>query len=143
MAQTLDELKTKYQGVLSVIQQVNGHLENVNMDGDKLYVKAEVANDDLKNQIWNEIKKIDSSYSDLKADISVNSALQAPAQQAQAVGSTHGSKTYIVQPGDNLSKISQQYYGKASEYNKIFEANKDKLDSPDHIRAGMTLTIPE
>jgi nucleoid-associated protein YgaU len=142
MAQSLDQLKTKYQGVLGVIQQVNGHLENVNMDGDKLYIKAEVANEDLKNKIWNEIKQIDASYSDLVADIVVNSALQPPAQQAQAAGAP-STRTYTVKPGDSLSKISQEYYGKASEYNKIFEANKDKLDSPDHIRAGMTLTIPE
>ena len=142
MAQSLDQLKTKYQGVLSVIQQVNGHLENVNMDGDKLYIKAEVANEDLKNQIWNEIKNIDSSFSDLTADISVNSALQPPAAKAQAASSSAG-RSYTVKPGDSLSKISQQYYGKASEYNKIFEANKDKLDDPDHIKAGMTLLIPE
>jgi nucleoid-associated protein YgaU len=141
MAQSLDQLKTKYQGVLSTIQQVNGHLENVNMSGDKLYIKAEVANEDSKDKIWNQIKQIDSAYSDLTADISVNSALTPPAQQSAAPATS--ARTYTVQPGDNLSKISQQYYGKASEYNKIFEANKDKLDSPDHIRAGMTLVIPE
>ncbi len=141
MAQSLDQLKAKYQGVLGVIQQVNGHLENVNMSGDKLYIKAEVANDELKNKIWSQIKQIDSNYSDLTADISVNSALQAPAQ-AQSVGSTSGGQSYTVQAGDTLSKISQQFYGKASEYNKIYEANKDKMDSPDHIRTGMNLVIP-
>ena len=143
MAQSLDQLKTKYQGALDAIQQVNGHLENVNMNGDKLYIKAEVNNEDLKNQIWNRIKQIDSSYSDLTADIEVNASVQAPAPQAQAAGATSGSRTYTVQAGDSLSKISQHYYGKASEYNKIFEANRDKLDNPDHIRAGMTLVIPE
>ena len=111
------------------------------MNGDKLYIKAEVANEDSKDKIWNQIKQIDSAYSDLTADISVNSALTPPAQQSAAPATN--ARTYTVQPGDNLSKISQQYYGKASEYNKIFEANKDKLDSPDHIRAGMTLVIPE
>jgi LysM repeat protein len=127
-----------------VIQQVNGHLENVNMDGDKLYIHAEVANEDLKNQIWNQIKSIDSSYSDLVADITVNSSLQAPAKaQAQAVGSTAGNRTYQVQPGDNLSKISRQFYGNPNEYNKIFQANRDKMSDPDHIRPGMELVIPE
>ena len=145
MAQSLDQLKAKYQNVLGVIQQVNGHLENVNMDGDKLYIRAEVGNEDSKDKIWNAIKQIDPAYADLTADIRVNSAIQAPAQaaQAQAVNSTSSQRTYQVQAGDNLSKIAQQFYGKASEYNKIFEANRDKLDSPDHIKAGMTLNIPE
>ena len=143
MAQTIDQLKAKYQSVLDAIQTAKAHLENVNMEGDKLFIRAEVATEDLKNTIWNQIKQVDASYSDLTADIKVNSALQAPAQQAQAVGSTASQRTYKVQPGDNLSKISQQFYGKASEYNKIFEANKDKLDNPDHIRAGMDLVIPE
>ncbi len=140
MAQSIDQLKTKYQAVLGTIQQVNGHLENVNMEGDKLFIKAEVANEDLKNQVWNQIKQIDSTYSDLHADITVNSSLQAPAK-AQAAGSTQ--RTYQVQAGDSLSKIAQQFYGKASEYNKIFEANKDKLSDPDHVRAGVNLVIPE
>ncbi len=145
MAQSLDQLKTKYQAALGVIQQVNGHLENVNMEGDKLYIRAEVANEDLKNKIWTQIKQIDSSYSDLKADIRVNSSLQAPAAaQAQTVGAAQGGqRTYTVQSGDSLSKIAQQFYGKASEYNKIFEANRDQLDNPDHVHAGATLVIPE
>lgn len=143
MAQSLDQLKSKYQGVLDSIQQVNGHLENVNMSGDKLYIKAEVNNEELKNQIWNRIKQIDSSYSDLTADIQVNSSVPAPAAQAAAGSSSGGGKTYTVQPGDTLSKISQQFYGKASEYNKIFQANRDKLSDADHVRAGVTLTIPE
>jgi nucleoid-associated protein YgaU len=116
------------------------------MSGDKLYVKAEVANEDLKNQIWNKIKSIDPSYSDLTADIVVNSSLQAPASSSQPqsqVAAAGSGRTYTVQPGDTLSKISQEFYGRASEYNKIFEANRDKLESADKVRAGVTLTIPE
>jgi nucleoid-associated protein YgaU len=47
-----------------------------------------------------------------------------------------------VQPGDSLSKISKQFYGDANKYMKIFEANKDKLDDPDKVKAGMQLLIP-
>jgi nucleoid-associated protein YgaU len=47
-----------------------------------------------------------------------------------------------VQPGDSLSKISQQFYGSANQYMKIFEANKDKLADPDKVKAGMQLVIP-
>jgi LysM repeat protein len=137
MAQTLDQLKQKYQRAIS-LAQTSGHLENVNLQGDRLFIKAEVANEDLKNNIWNEIKKIDPQYSDLAADIAVNSALPAP----QAANAPAAGRKYTVKPGDSLSAIAQHFYGKASEYNRIFEANKDQLSDPDHVRAGQELVIP-
>ena len=50
---------------------------------------------------------------------------------------------YEVQPGDTLSGIALKYYGKANEYMKIFEANRDILDNPDLIKVGQKLRIPE
>jgi nucleoid-associated protein YgaU len=49
---------------------------------------------------------------------------------------------YTVVKGDNLSKISKQYYGDANKYTKIFEANKPMLKSPDLIYPGQVLRIP-
>jgi nucleoid-associated protein YgaU len=50
--------------------------------------------------------------------------------------------TYKVKPGDTLSKISQQFYGSATDYMKIFEANKDQLSDPNKIQVGQELKIP-
>ena len=44
--------------------------------------------------------------------------------------------------GDTLSKIAKEFYGNANAYNKIFEANKDQLSSPDRINVGQELKIP-
>jgi nucleoid-associated protein YgaU len=52
------------------------------------------------------------------------------------------AETYTVQPGDSLSKIALRFYGKASLWPRIFEANRDVLDSPSLIRPGMVLKIP-
>lgn len=54
-----------------------------------------------------------------------------------------GSRTHVVKKGETLSHIAQHYYGKASLYNKIFEANRDQLKDPDKIREGATLRIPD
>jgi nucleoid-associated protein YgaU len=139
--QRFDQLKVKYQSVLNLIPSVHGQLQNVNMEGDKLLIRAQAPSQDVKNQIWNQIKLVDATYSDLIADI------QAPAAAAAAAGAEASApaataRTYTVQPGDNLSKISKEFYGNASQYMKIFEANKDKLADPDKIRAGMELLIP-
>ena len=64
-----------------------------------------------------------------------------------AIGLTSSSeklsgRTHKVAKGETLSHIAQRYYGKASEYNRIFEANRDQLKDPDKIREGMELKIP-
>ena len=52
------------------------------------------------------------------------------------------SKFYTVKSGDNLSKISKEYYGDANQYNKIFEANRPLLKNADDIFPGQVLRIP-
>jgi len=139
MADRFEQLKSKYQSVLNFIQSQGVRLQNLNMEGDKLLIRASAPSADLKNRVWDQIKLVDPSYSDLLADI------QAPAAAAAAVGgtsSTSAPRTYTVQPGDNLSKISKQFYGDANKYMKIFEANRDKLSDPDKIRPGTDLLIP-
>lgn len=50
--------------------------------------------------------------------------------------------TYTVQPGDSLSRIAQQFYGKSTLWRVIFEANQNILSDPSRIRPGQVLTIP-
>ncbi|MFH7410178.1 peptidoglycan-binding protein LysM [Acinetobacter variabilis] len=52
------------------------------------------------------------------------------------------SKFYTVKSGDTLSKISKEFYGDASQYNKIFEANRPLLKNADDIFPGQVLRIP-
>ena len=52
------------------------------------------------------------------------------------------SKFYTVKSGDNLSKISKEFYGDANHYNKIFEANRPLLKNVDDIYPGQMLRIP-
>ena len=47
-----------------------------------------------------------------------------------------------VKAGDTLSKVAQQYYGDASLYTTIFEANRDILKDPNVIKVGQKLKIP-
>ncbi|HLX27406.1 MAG TPA: peptidoglycan-binding protein LysM [Casimicrobiaceae bacterium] len=49
---------------------------------------------------------------------------------------------YTVVSGDNLSKMSKQFYGDSNKYMKIFDANKPMLTSPDRIYPGQKLRIP-
>ena len=50
---------------------------------------------------------------------------------------------YKVKKGQTLQEISKEIYGTTKKWKKIYEANKDKLKSPDKIYAGQILNIPQ
>lgn len=136
-----EQLKQKYQAVLNFIPQAGIQLQNLHMEGGKLFLRGVAPSEETKNRLWDQIKLVDPSYSDLTADITVSE------QRAQTMGASvsggQSQRTYTVQPGDSLSKISRQFYGNASQYMKIFNANRDQLQDPDRIQPGQQLIIPE
>lgn len=135
----LDELKTKYQTVLSAISQSGVKLENLHVQDNKLFLKGAAPNENIKNDIWNKIKAIDPGYSDLTCDIRVDSSLPAPAAAQAATA----QQSYVVQGGDSLWKIAQQFYGKGNLFQRIIDANPDKLkDEKSVIHPGDRLVIP-
>lgn len=142
----LEELKNKYQSVLESVRQNGVVLSHVHVQDNKLFIQGAAPSEDAKNAVWNQIKSVDSTYSDLTCDLTVDPSLApAKAQTAAAGASAGGSaagRTYKVQPGDSLSKIAKEFYGDATKYQRIFEANRDKLDNPDKIQAGQELVIP-
>ena len=82
----------------------------------------------------------------VKADNIVNAIEVAKAPEPEPTPEPEPvveERVYEVVAGDTLGAISQNYYGKASAYMKIFEANRDILDNPDLIKVGQKLKIPE
>jgi len=140
-----EQLKQKYQSVQNVMGQHQVRLQNLNMQGDKLLMRAEAPSEDAKNKVWDQIKAVDPLYTDLIADITVNRSAQPPRTQTAGASVSGGQsqRTYTVQEGDSLSKISKQFYGNPNRYMKIFEANRDQLKNPNQIQPGQRLVIPE
>ena len=139
-----EELKSKYASVLETIKQKGVSLSHLHVQNNKLFMQGAAPSEQAKNDVWNQIKAVDSSYSDLTCDLTVDTSLPSPQTQtaAAAAGGAGSSKTYTVKAGDTLSKIAKEIYGNANEYQKIFEANQDKLQSPDKIQVGQELVIP-
>lgn len=79
------------------------------------------------------------------SDSAPEASAQAPAAEAERApeaGASQG-RTYTVQPGDTLWKISEEHYGAGSKYMQIFEANRDLLEDPNKIFPGQELKIPD
>jgi nucleoid-associated protein YgaU len=57
------------------------------------------------------------------------------------------AREHIVQRGENLAVIAQKYYGpeqgnRRAVIQKLYEANKEAMSSPDHVVVGSRLVIP-
>jgi len=142
--QNFERLKQKYQPALNLAQQLQVQVQNLNMQGNQLLLRGIAPSAEAKNKVWDQIKLIDSSYSDLICDISVSQQQAQPAMTAGAsVGGGQGERRYTVQAGDTLSRISREFYGDSSQYMKIFNANRSVLKDPNTIRPGQELVIPE
>jgi len=130
----LEVVKAKYQSVIDLAKAKNCKLHNVHIEGEKLLIKADAPNDDVKNAVWNKTKEVDPVHADLTLDISIDSSLPAPAPDA---------KHYTVVGGDSLWKIAQEHLGNGARYPEIIAANPGKLkDEKTVIHPGDVLIIP-
>jgi nucleoid-associated protein YgaU len=136
--EALDKLKLKYQSALNLMAQLGVQLQNLHVQNGKLVIRGKAKTKADSNRIWDQIKLADPAFADLAAEISYESDGPAPAAAAPAA-----ARTYTVKKGDTLSEIAKELYGKAGEYRRIFEANRDQLSDPDKIRPGQVLKIPD
>ncbi|WP_257305476.1 LysM peptidoglycan-binding domain-containing protein [Geothrix campi] len=123
-------LKSAYSPALSIVNGPGFQVHNLHLQDDKLFLKASAGTEQLKNAVWDALKSVNPNVDDVTCDIDVNAAL-APKEAA-----------YEVHPGDSLSKIAKRFYGDASAYMRIFEANQDQLSDPNQIQVGQTLRVP-
>jgi nucleoid-associated protein YgaU len=120
---TDQELKNKYQPVADFMSRSGFQIEHFHVENGKVVLTASAPTEYLKNRAWDEIKKIDPNLAYLQHNITVGSGTM-----------------YVVKSGDNLSNISQTFYGNPNEYTMIAQANN--ISNPDKIQVGQQLKIP-
>lgn len=124
----LEQLKQKYAPVIDTIGKFGAEgaaVQGVSLDGEKLYLKATVPSTVVANRVWDAIKQVDPQFADLHHEIVTSGGAEQP---------------YTIKSGDNLSKISQHFYGSANHYQKIAEANG--IADANKISAGQAIKIP-
>ena len=72
----------------------------------------------------------------------------APAPEAPAAGEAAAPPKpkdgrVVIQPGNNLWRISKVLYGTGAKFTVIYEANKNQIRDPDMIYPGQVFVIPE
>jgi LysM repeat protein len=124
----LEQLKSKYAGVISTVQEfadLGAKVDQVDLDGDKLHLKGSVPSKVVLNRVWDAIKQADPTYSDLHHEIVNTGADDQP---------------YTVKSGDNLAKIAKHFYGNANKYTEIAKANN--ISNPDLVKVGQQINLP-
>lgn len=107
----------------------------VEHDGNTVKVSGEVASQEEKEKILLALGNVEGVEK-------VEESITVAAPETPDAPAAPEPVFYTVQKGDTLSAISKQFYGKASLYNKIFEANRPLLSHPDKIYPGQMLRIP-
>ena len=112
------------------------------VDGKVVTLEGQAANIEAKGRAMLEFNKMVTTENTINKILvqGAPASTTLPGPGGQPVGE---AQIYEVKPGDTLGHIAQRFYGKASLYPKIFEANKDILSNPDLIKAGQKLKIPK
>ncbi len=120
-------LQEKYQSLIDLANQSGISGLNVTEGDGFIKIEGSASSADVKQKLWDEYNRIDPEYrsGDLVLDVSAPQAT---------------TSTYTVQSGDSLSKIGAHY---GISWQKIFDANRDKLENPDKIFPGQELIIPQ
>ncbi len=77
----------------------------------------------------------------LREDVTKLAAAEPTVQQSTTglEDQTH----MVIQPGNNLWRLSRKIYGKGMRYTVIWEANKDQIRNPNRIYPGQVFVMPK
>lgn len=67
---------------------------------------------------------------------------ETPKYEQRAQPPVATTRDYTIKSGDSLSKIAKHFYGSAGEWQKIYQANKDRIKDPNLIHPGQKIIIP-
>jgi nucleoid-associated protein YgaU len=130
----LAALKHKYDSVLQLVTKRNVRLDHLHVQDNKLFMQGAAPTQDIKNEIWTQIKAVDAVFADLHCDLSIDSSLPLPPPE---------DTIYTVVAGDSLWKIAQNFLGNGALFPQIIAANPGKLkDDKSVIHPGDKLKIP-
>lgn len=127
-------LMEKYQSLIDMANQLGVSGLNVVESDGALKIDGTAASAEAKQQLWDEYGRLDPEYRSGEVVLNIN------APEGGALSGGGSGSSYTVQSGDSLSKIGSKY---GVSWQKIFDANRDKLDDPDKIQPGQELTIPQ
>lgn len=140
-----------------------GFFDFVGTIGRKLFAKPEEAAQKIKGEIESAnpgvkdmtvefsdgVVKLGGSYADPAAlekvvlmAGNVAGVTQVNIDNMQGPKLSQQVQSYVIEKGDNLSKIAKRFLGDPNRHPEIFEANREVIRHPDKIFPGQKIRIP-
>jgi len=145
-----DSLEEKAGDALEKVRQAHPGVSGLSasVDGETVILEGTAPDMDAKTRVMQDFSRLVGDANVInKISLARHEPSPEPPMAVEAepeeIPVPAEERFYEVQPGDTLGHIAQRFYGKASSYMKIFEANRDVLDNPDLIKVGQKLRIPE
>src|SRR5947209_3290977 len=105
------------------------------LSGDSVVTRAEAVR--LRNENLRLHKEIDSGPVKPHPVADKSPSRHSDKEKAKA-----GGHNYTVKDGDTLASISRKFYKTSKRWREIRDANENKIDDAENLKAGTTLTIP-
>ena len=136
--QALENIRGMDLGITGLSASVDGKVVTLNGSAPDMEAKAKIM------QLFNEMVDTENTFNLVSIPASEPAPEAEPAPETTSEETeAAGERVHEVVSGDTLGAIAKTYYGNASSYMKIFEANRDILDNPNLIKVGQKLRIPE
>lgn len=119
-------LEQKYAPVGKAVTdfaEYGSQITGIYMNGEKLVLKCNLPSKVVLNRVWDAIKAVDPSNQDFDLEATM----------------AGDSQPYTIKQGDTLSAVCLKFYGHASKYQQVAEANG--VD-PNKISVGKTIQLP-
>jgi nucleoid-associated protein YgaU len=98
-----------------------------------------------EERLWTKIRDANKDKLPNPNVLPVGATLVIPDVSASATSSAPTIKreqVHTVAAGETLSGIAKKYYGSEGKWRLIYNANKEKIPSPDRLQVGVVLVIP-
>ncbi len=123
------DLKTKYNELIQKAKDLGIANLEVREQNNVLYIDGDSDTSSAKDEVWAVYEKLDPEFRSADVVMNINSPEGSEPQDVE----------YTVVAGDNLTKIAKAH---GTTWQKIHEANKDRIKNPDLIQVGWKLKIP-
>lgn len=130
--------KKLFDGDAEAAEKIQAHIEQDNPGVEGLQVSFEDGVVSLSGEAKSAeaLEKAVLMAGNVKGVTNINvDGLTAPPAEAKV-------EYYTIVSGDTLSGLAKKYYGKAGDYPRIFEANREVIKDPDKIYVGQKIRIP-
>ena len=130
--------KKLFNNEAEAAENITSYIEEDNPGVDNLQVTVE----DGVASISGEAKSAEALEKAVLMAGNVKGVSEVRSDDVTAPAATEKIEYYEIVSGDTLSAVAQKYYGKASAYMRIFEANREVIKDPDKIYPGQKIRIP-